>query len=223
MRPRHPVGNESAGKAEQAAPGTAGRSDRDRTARGLLPSVGFSAVAQAAPLLTNLVLTPYLIRHLGLDRFGVWSLVLVFLATLTVLDGGVGASLARFHAYHAARGDREGAGRLVTGALVLFVALGVVVTGLCLLLAPMLTSAVDVPPQLREEAGLLLLALGPLLTLALASNSATALLQANARFRTLAGVSGGSCLAYAVAVVVLIDQERICPCSPSSRPAGICS
>ncbi|WP_371667388.1 polysaccharide biosynthesis C-terminal domain-containing protein [Streptomyces sp. NBC_00289] len=211
MRPRHPVGNESAGKAEQAAPGTAGRSDRDRTARGLLPSVGFSAVAQAAPLLTNLVLTPYLIRHLGLDRFGVWSLVLVFLATLTVLDGGVGASLARFHAYHAARGDREGAGRLVTGALVLFVALGVVVTGLCLLLAPMLTSAVDVPPQLREEAGLLLLALGPLLTLALASNSATALLQANARFRTLAGVSGGSCLAYAVAVVVLIDQGADLP------------
>ncbi|KOG29406.1 oligosaccharide flippase family protein [Streptomyces resistomycificus] len=173
---------------------------------GLAPAVGFSALAQAAPLLTNLVLTPYLIRHLGLDRFGVWSLVLVFLATLTVLDGGVGASLARFHAYHAARGDREGAARLVIGSLALFAALGAVVTGLCLLLAPTIVSALDVPPRLREEARQLLMALGPLLTLALASNSAIALLQANTRFRTLAGVSGGSCLAFATAVIVLVDE-----------------
>src|ERR1041385_1540041 len=71
---------------------------RNTGARSLVHGVGFSSLAQAAPLLTNLVLTPYLIRHLGLDRFGVWSLMLVFLATLTVLDGGIGASLARFHA-----------------------------------------------------------------------------------------------------------------------------
>ncbi|MET9868756.1 hypothetical protein ABZZ16_21730, partial [Streptomyces sp. NPDC006386] len=79
--------------------------------------MGFSALAQSAPLLTNLALTPVLIHRLGLDRFGVWSLILVFLATLTVLDGGVGASLARFYAYHGARGDRDGTGRLVVGQL----------------------------------------------------------------------------------------------------------
>ncbi|MES5818010.1 oligosaccharide flippase family protein [Streptomyces sp. RG80] len=176
------------------------------SSRNLLPAVGLSALAQAAPLLTNLVLTPYLIRRLGLDRFGVWSLILVLLATLTVLDGGIGASLARFHARHAARGDREGAGRLVFGSLAVFVGLGAVVTCLCLALTPTLVTALDVPTRLRDEAGQLLLALGPLLTLALASNSAVALLQANARFRALAGVSGGSCLAYAVAVTALIDH-----------------
>ncbi|KUN23375.1 hypothetical protein AQJ23_25470 [Streptomyces antibioticus] len=178
----------------------------DTPSRHLLPAVGFSALAQGAPLLTNLVLTPYLIRHLGLDRFGVWSLILVLLATLTVLDGGIGASLARFHAHHAARGDQEGAGRLVIGSLVAFVGLGAVVTCLCLALTPALVTALDVPVRLREEARQLLLALGPLLTLALASNSAVALLQANARFRGLAAVTGGSCLAYAVAVTVLIDH-----------------
>lgn len=177
-----------------------------RSARGLVSGVGFSALAQVAPLLTNLALTPYLIRQLGLDRFGVWSLILVFLATLTVLDGGIGASLARFHAYHGAHGDREGTGRLVIGSLAVFVVLGVLVTGVCLLIAPTITSALEVPPRLRSEAQQLLLALGPLLTLALASNSAIALLQANARFRSLAAVSGGSCLAYGMAVVVLIDH-----------------
>lgn len=205
--PGGPAGTDGSGREGPGTDGTRG----DRSARGLFSGVGFSALAQAAPLLTNLALTPYIIRHLGLDRFGVWSLILVFLATLTVLDGGVGASLARFHAYHGAHGDREGTGRLVTGSLAVFVALGVLVTGLCLLLAPTITSAVNVPHRLEGEAEQLLLVLGPLLTLALASNSAIALLQANARFRTLAGVSGGSCLAYAIAVIVLIKEGRDLP------------
>ncbi|MBC2900023.1 lipopolysaccharide biosynthesis protein [Streptomyces cupreus] len=183
----------------------------DTPARSLFSGMGFSALAQMAPLLTNLALTPYLIHQLGLDRFGVWALILVFLTTLTVLDGGVGASLARFYAYHGARGDREGTGRLVVGSLVLFLGLGALVTGLTVLTGPALVSALDVPPRLAREAQQLLLALGPLLALALASNSAIALLQANARFRSLAAVSGGSCLTYAVAVVIVVDRGQDLP------------
>ncbi|WP_189786901.1 lipopolysaccharide biosynthesis protein [Streptomyces capitiformicae] len=183
----------------------------DTPARSLFSGMGFSALAQMAPLLTNLALTPYLIRQLGLDRFGVWSLILVFLATLTVLDGGVGASLARFHAYHGARGDREGTGRLVVGSLLVFLGLGALVTGLTALIGPAIVSVLDIPPRLAHEARQLLLVLGPLLALALASNSAIALLQANARFRGLAAVSGGSCLTYAVAVVIVVDRGQDLP------------
>ncbi|MEU9389980.1 oligosaccharide flippase family protein [Streptomyces sp. NPDC048324] len=172
----------------------------------LLPNLGFSALAQAAPQITNLVLTPYLVHHLGLDRFGVWSLILVFLATLTVLDGGIGASLGRFHAYHAARADRAGTGRLVIGSLVAFVALGVLVAVLAMLLSATLVSVLDVPLRLRGDVRRLLTVLAPLLTLALTANSVSALLQANERFRALAGVSVGSCALYAVAVTVLVDQ-----------------
>ncbi|MFF3615427.1 lipopolysaccharide biosynthesis protein [Streptomyces sp. NPDC002580] len=188
--------------ADDAGPGPTGA---DGPSRRLSSGMGYSALAQAAPLVVNLCLTPFLIHRLGLDRFGVWSLILVFLATLTVLDGGVGASLARFHAYHGAHGDRESTGRLVTGSLAVFVVLGMVVTGLCLLLAPVIASAVNVPDRLDGEAEQLLLVLGPLLTLALASNSAVALLQANARFRALAAVSVGANVVYAVSVIVLID------------------
>ncbi|MCX4705081.1 polysaccharide biosynthesis C-terminal domain-containing protein [Streptomyces sp. NBC_01352] len=177
-------------------------------ARSLASGMGFSALAQIAPLLTNLALTPYLIHRLGLDRFGVWSLVLVFLATLTVLDGGIGASLARFYAYHGARGNREGTGRLVVGSVAVFLALGALVTGLAALIGPAVVSVLSVPPALTEEAEHLLLALGPLLTLALISNSAIALLQANTRFRSLAAVSAGSCLTYGVAVTMFVKDGQ---------------
>ncbi|MFI7007322.1 lipopolysaccharide biosynthesis protein [Streptomyces sp. NPDC050145] len=173
--------------------------------------MSYSAVAQAAPVLVNFALTPFFVHRLGLERFGVWSLLLVFLATLTVLDGGVGASLARFHAVYGARGDTDGAGRLVVGSLAVFLGLGTVVTGVCFATAPHLVTLLNIPPHLRSEAQGLLLWLGPLLTLALASNSATALLQANAQFRRLAAVTVGSCLVYAVAVVLVIGQGGSLP------------
>ncbi|MCQ9132188.1 lipopolysaccharide biosynthesis protein [Streptomyces hilarionis] len=216
MRPRQQTGDGPADSAARPAEGEEGTDGAPVDGvepgpaggrpRGLSSGMGYSGLAQAAPLVANLCLTPYLIHRLGLDRFGVWSLILVFLATLTVLDGGIGASLARFHAYHGAHGDRESTGRLVTGSLAAFLVLGLIVTGLSLLLAPVVTSAVDVPGRLEGEAEQLLVLLGPLLTLALASNSAIALLQAHARFRSLAAVSVGASVAYAVSVVVLVRE-----------------
>jgi O-antigen/teichoic acid export membrane protein len=171
---------------------------------GLLTGVGYSGLAQAAPLVVNVVLTPFLLQHLGLDRFGVWSLILVLLATFTSLDGGVGASLARYYAFHCARGDRAGAGRLVVGSLVLFVGLGVLVTTGCMLVTPLALDLLNVPAALRGETAELLRVVGPLVTLALVTNSATALLQANSRFRGLATVSAASCCGYAAGVLLFV-------------------
>src|SRR5579863_5383823 len=86
--------------------------------------IGFNGVAQLAPMIATLIVTPVLVSRLGPDRFGVWSLALIALSTLTSLDGGVSASLSRYFAAHAARGDRAAAARLLLGALLLFVVLG---------------------------------------------------------------------------------------------------
>ena len=94
----------------------------------LVRRVGWSGLAQILPQLTQLALTPYFIHVLGLDGFGLWSLVLVLVATLTALDGGIGASLARFFAVHAASDDPAAAGRLLLTATAVFVLLSVVVS-----------------------------------------------------------------------------------------------
>jgi O-antigen/teichoic acid export membrane protein len=148
------------------------------------------------------VLTPYLIKVLGVDGFGVWSLVLVFLATLTTLDGGVGASLNRFFALHAARSDREGTTRLLLGSILIFALLATAVTALALPLATIVVSHVHMGPQLREQAVVTFRWLGLLVGLALLSESAVALLQANQRFVALTWTIGASSLGYGVAVVL---------------------
>ncbi|MGH3949459.1 MAG: lipopolysaccharide biosynthesis protein, partial [Pseudonocardiaceae bacterium] len=179
-----------------------------RSTNGLSSGFGYSGIAQASPLIANLALAPFLIDRLGLDRFGVWSLILIFLVTFTALDGGVGASLARFYAYHCARGDRAGAGRLAIGSLALFLTLGGLVSGACLLLAPTVVELLNIPAHLRGEAVAVLRLLGPLVALALVTNSATSLLQANARFRGLAGVSVCSAVGYVAGVLLVVDHGQ---------------
>jgi O-antigen/teichoic acid export membrane protein len=180
-----------------------GRHRRKRSSRtGLLTGIGQNSLSQVLPLLVNFVLTPYLIKTLGVDGYGVWSLVLVFLATLTTLDGGVGASLNRFFAIHAARNDREAMTRLLLGSILVFSLLAVAVTALALPLATMVVSHVHMGSQLREQAIVTFRWLGLLVGLALLSESAVAMLQANQRFFALTCTIGASSLIYGVAVIL---------------------
>jgi O-antigen/teichoic acid export membrane protein len=155
-------------------------------------------------MLTQLALTPYFISVLGLDGFGLWSLVLVFLGTITALDGGIGASLARFFAVHAARDEPEEAGRLLLAAIAVFFLLSIVVSGLAVGFAEPVAGWLDLPPELRDQAVEALRWLGLLLLLALLNGSVVALLQANQRFGTLTASTAAAQLAYVLAAFALL-------------------
>jgi O-antigen/teichoic acid export membrane protein len=170
----------------------------------LVRRVGWNGLAQILPLLTQLALTPYFIHVLGLDGFGLWSLVLVLVGTLTALDGGIGASLARFFAVHSARQDPEEAGRLLLGAMAVFLLLGFVLSGLAISLAPLVAGWLDLAPALRPQAIHALKWLGLLVLLALLNGAFVALLQANHRFGRLTVSTAAAQLAYVAASLVLL-------------------
>jgi O-antigen/teichoic acid export membrane protein len=170
----------------------------------LVRRVGWNGLAQILPLLTQLALTPYFIHVLGLDGFGLWSLVLVLVGTLTALDGGIGASLARFFAMHSARQDPDEAGRLLLGAMAVFLLLGVVLSGLAIGLAPLVAGWLDLAPALQPQAIDALRWLGLLVLLALMNGAVVALLQANHRFGMLTVSTATAQLAYVTASIVLL-------------------
>jgi O-antigen/teichoic acid export membrane protein len=174
--------------------------------RSLVGRVGWSGLAQMMPMLVQLALTPYFIRVLGLDGFGLWSLILVFLGTLTALDGGIGASLARFFAVHAAKHEREAAGRLLLSAVALFVLLAVVVSIVAVGFAETLTGWLNLSPELHSQLVEALRWLGILLLLALVNGAVVAILQANHRFGRLAASTAAAQLAYIIAALGLLQQ-----------------
>lgn len=171
----------------------------------LATHVGFNGLAQVAPMIVTLAITPFLLDRLGLDRFGVWALALVVMGTLTALDGGISASLARYFAIYAARDDRVETGRLLVGALVFSVVFGGVLTALAWPVAPTAVELLDIPAGLDDEAVFVLRCLPALAALGLAADSTTALLQGNGRFRALAISMFGSSGVFAVAVIVLVQ------------------
>ena len=172
---------------------------------GLAVLVGYNGVAQLTPIIVTFALTPLLLDRLGLDRFGIWSLALVILGTLTALDGGVSASLARFFALHAARDDRADTARLLLGALLLFALLGSVLTLAAVPLAPVIASSLTIPAALNAEAVFVLRWLPALAALTLAAYSTAAFLQGTGRFRAFAATMVASSGAFAVAVVILVQ------------------
>jgi O-antigen/teichoic acid export membrane protein len=152
-----------------------------------------------------LAITPLLLDRLGLDRFGIWSLALVVLNTLRLLDGGIAASVARFYAMHAARDERVDAGRLLVGSLLSLALIGVALSFAMYPLAPSIVDLLDVPADLEGEAALVLRWVPALAALALMGESTSALLVGHGRFRALAATMWTSAGAFAVAVVVLVD------------------
>ena len=167
--------------------------------------VGFNGLAQLAPVIVVLALTPLLLDRLGLDRFGIWSLTIVALNTLRLLDGGIAASMARFFAMHAARDDRVEAGRLLVGALIVLGLLGAVLTAAAFQLAPWLVGLLKIPAGLEADGAALLRWAPALAALALMADSASALLVGNGRFQALAGAMWSSAAAYAILIVVLVQ------------------
>src|SRR4051794_12822725 len=134
---------------------------RGRTLRALLAQppelavrVGFNGLAQVAPVVVVLAITPLLLSRLGLDRFGIWALALVAVNTLRLVDGGIAASLARFYAIHAAYDERVAASRLLVGSFLGLAVIWLVLSLAMFPLAPTLVDLLNIPAGLEGEAAL---------------------------------------------------------------------
>jgi len=178
---------------------------------GFAARIGFNGLSQLVPIVVTLVLTPILLHRLGVDRFGIWSLALIVLSTLTSLDGGVSASLARFFAIHGAQDDRAEAGRLLFGSLLLFLCFGLLLSAVGYALAPTFVDLVHIPGHLHHEAVGVFRWLPLLVIAGLAADATAALLQGNGQFRELAISTSVSAGVFAVAVVVLVPVGRGLP------------
>lgn len=106
------------------------------TLRLLARGTTWQAVGQVVPLVLNLLLTPYFMKGLGLEIWGIFLLVNVVQLVLGSFDGGIGPSANRFFTIYAGRGDREATTALLTTLVLIISALATVVFGLFFALSP---------------------------------------------------------------------------------------
>ena len=121
--------------------------------RALLLNAGVSGLAFIAQLAVAFFLAPLLVRHLGRERYGVWSFVESFLAYFTLFDLGIAATLVRCVPECRAADDAGLLDQIVSACLFVFSLAGLIVVllGIAVFSIVLFTSA-KIPPELRLEA-----------------------------------------------------------------------
>jgi O-antigen/teichoic acid export membrane protein len=92
--------------------------------RNILTNATANWIGFAAQVIVTFFLTPILVNSLGLERYGIWSLVEAILAYLVLLDFGVGASVVRFVAKFETTRDYPRVNRVFNTSIAVFAVAG---------------------------------------------------------------------------------------------------
>ncbi len=118
----------------------------------LLRNVLSNWVALGANLLIAFFLSPFLVRSLGPDMYGLWVLVLSITGYMGLLDSGLKISIVRFVSQAQAGGDSGAVNRVLGTSLVIYG----VATAAALLLTMIMAGQVErwfrIPPDALDEA-----------------------------------------------------------------------
>ncbi len=143
----------------------------------------YNLIGHGALLVAGVVTVPLLTRALGVERFGLLSLVRVLVIYFSILDFGFTSAVTQRVAEAVGRGESDRVPAIFHTATVFLFWMGILGGGLLALAAPLLvTRVLDVPPALHAEGiqSLTIAALAfPLVTL---TSSVTGMLQGLQRF-----------------------------------------
>ena len=167
-------------------------------ARKLIWGSAWNLAGQAVPLVVAIAAIPWLIRWVGLDRFGFIALAWVLIGYASLFDLGIGRALIRTMSARLAQGDTAGADGSGRTGLTFLLALGLLAAALTALATPLLIQhLLQVPPALQDEAqgALFLLALS--LPFVMLTSGYVAVLSAHQDFKRLNLIRGSfSVLSY---------------------------
>ena len=140
-------------------------------------------VGHIIPLLVALVAVPYIVHGMGVERFGIFSLVFVILGYSCMFNLGLGRATTKFVAEALGKGDEDSIPGTAWTSVGLQVVLGTVGGVVLALATPLLAERVfAIPPYLVGEAKLSFYFLSISLPVVIASACFRGLLEAAQRF-----------------------------------------
>jgi O-antigen/teichoic acid export membrane protein len=156
-------------------------------------------------LLVAVFAMPYVIRHLGPDRFGLLSLAWIVVGYFALLDLGIGTATTKFVAEFLGKGNPDAVPKVVWTAVITQLCLGTVGGILLAATSPLLADRVfKIPVELHSEARLVFLILAFSLPIDLANGSLQGVLAATQRFDLVNAIGiPSSALTYLIPVAAL--------------------
>jgi len=112
----------------------------------------FNALGRGWGILVALFLTPYIIGHIGVDKFGIWAIVGVLTGYFGLLDFGIGTSFVKYISEFYARKDYAKINQLVNTGFTFYGILAIVIIGLGFLLIDPILHLFNIQAGLYSEA-----------------------------------------------------------------------
>ena len=138
---------DAAEKPSTSTPTTLGRTRGVVVAR----NVGLNFISQFWFAVFAIATTPYIVRNLGVDSYGLYVIVSVVMGYFSFLDLGLGAALVKYISEYDAAGDARAVERVVRTGSGLYLVVGVFGAGTIALLAPVIVENVLTLPASEKD------------------------------------------------------------------------
>lgn len=175
-------------------------------AKVILSGSGWQLLAQVAPLVVNLALTPYVIGALGAVAYGLWLVASALTSFFGQFDGGIQRSAHRYFALYAGRNDRMAATRLLVSLLLCIGVIAGCTLVPAFVASPWVADFFHAPPALHDDMVVLLRVLVVLVALGLARNLFAGVLFAHQRFVVTATTTLIGYAVYATVMVLTLSR-----------------
>ena len=118
----------------------------------MLRNIGSNWVLIAVTIAATYVLTPFVIRTLGQDGYGTWTLITAMTGYMNLLALGVPMACVRYLAQHITEGDARRTNDVIGSCVGLYLMIGAAALVVGLALTAGLTVVFDIPPALQSQA-----------------------------------------------------------------------
>lgn len=113
----------------------------------------FNVLRTCITLPITLAITPYIIRRLGTEEFGVWVLVGVISSYAQLSDFGITESLIKFVAEYKAKNEYIRLNQLINTAMIMYLVLGIICCSLFILAIPfVVVTILHIPLGMQDTA-----------------------------------------------------------------------
>ncbi len=118
----------------------------------LIRNTLFNIGGQFWAILIAFFLTPYIIRQIGIARYGIWAMISVLTGYFGLFDLGLGQSFEKFVAEYHTTGEETKLNQVVNSGLVFYGLLGLLMVTVAGLTTEPLVKIFRIPSALRNEA-----------------------------------------------------------------------
>src|SRR4051812_46013407 len=174
--------------------------------RSVAHSAAWGTWAQVCPLAVNILLTPFVIRHLGETRYGFWLVSSGIAAFVGQFDGGVYRTALRSFALDVRKGNRISCAVVITSQLLTIMLCVVTILPVIIYPEP-LVEFFHAPKDLASEVGLLLRVLAAVVSVGLIRGVFAAVLHSRMQFRRTSMATIAGYLAYAATMYYTLSSN----------------